>query len=152
VICNPQWTPQISSQLRKLVNKFDGDVCCNAQGVQIPWENVYDRKSDSVSSRVCLTEPHWEKGVNRYVTFASHQSALLISCIPRISAHRRNKLSPLSLRSSLMSPSLMSNSTSVKIRHPVSVPSFTYRVTQQMKTREHCHYHHPVDKEKQFTH
>jgi len=38
-------------------------------------------------------EPHRERGVNCYVTLASNQSALLVSCIPRISAYRGNNLS-----------------------------------------------------------
>jgi len=39
-------------------------------------------------------EPHRESGINYHVT---NQSALLISCISQISAHRGKKLSPLSL-------------------------------------------------------
>ena len=42
-------------------------------------------------------EPQRERGVNCHVTVASHQSALLVSRIPPISAQRGNKLSPLSL-------------------------------------------------------
>jgi len=45
----------------------------------------------------CPREPYRERGVNCHVISASHQSALLVSCIPPISAKRGNKLSPLSL-------------------------------------------------------
>jgi len=40
-------------------------------------------------------EPHRERGFNCHL--ASHQSTLLISCIPRITAQRGNNLTPLSL-------------------------------------------------------
>ena len=41
------------------------------------------------------------RGVNCHVALASHQSALLVPCIPPISAHRGKKFSPLSLWGSL---------------------------------------------------
>ena len=46
-------------------------------------------------------EPHRERYVNCNVTLASHQSALVVPCIPPISAQRENKLWPLALWGSL---------------------------------------------------
>ena len=42
-------------------------------------------------------DTHRERGAHCHVTLASHQLALMVPCIPRISTHRGNKLSPLSL-------------------------------------------------------
>ena len=56
--------------------------------------------------RRALLEPQRERGVNCHVTLASHQSAWLVSCIPRISEHSGKKLSPLFLLGSLYAPRL----------------------------------------------
>jgi len=44
------------------------------------------------------TEPRRKRGVNCLVIPVSYQSALLVSCLPPISAQRGSKLSPLPLR------------------------------------------------------
>ena len=61
---------------------------------------VVEGESSSLSY-LQARQPHSERGVHCFVTIASHQSALLVSCIPRISARRGNKLS-LSLWGSIL--------------------------------------------------
>jgi len=51
-------------------------------------------------------ERHRERGVNSHIFLASHQSTKQVSCIPRIGAHRGNKLSLLSLWGNLNSSGL----------------------------------------------
>jgi len=84
------------AQCRKCFHLWKGELLSDIQSWRIGGsETSRSRRDSGPLQPVPPREPRRESGVNCHVTLASHQSAVLVSCIPRISAQRGDKLSPL---------------------------------------------------------